>query len=158
MYYQPTLERYIPTRNTMATWIDSEFIEGKRALKVRLAQSRSRVYISFNIWTSISQLLILGIYAHFLALDLTLQHSLLALRVLPEDHSGEGMAEVIKKVMLEYKIVGKWGVYISNNASANDSCCAALVRDLRLGEPITGRRARYFGHIVNLAAKAFIYS
>ena len=59
--------------------------------------------------------------------------------------------------MREWDIVEKWGVCVADNAENNDTACRALVRDLRPGEPEGVRRARCFGHIINLTAKAFIY-
>ena len=51
----------------------------------------------------------------------------------------------------------KWGVCVADNANNNDTYVAALVRSLRPDEESTARRSRCFAHMVNLAAKAFIY-
>ena len=55
-------------------------------------------------------------------------------------------------------MVDKWGVMVADNATNCDSACAALVQQLRPEEDKAGRRVRCFGHILNLAAQAFIYS
>jgi hypothetical protein len=67
------------------------------------------------------------------------------------------MVDIIEAVMHEFGIADKWGVCVADNADNCDTCVAALVTRLRPGEPTTARRSRCFAHIVNLAAKAFIY-
>ncbi|KIW31288.1 uncharacterized protein PV07_02948 [Cladophialophora immunda] len=67
------------------------------------------------------------------------------------------MAEIIEGVMHSYGIAQKWGVCIADNADNCNTCCKTLVASLRPDEPVTARRSRCFGYIVNLAAKAFIY-
>ena len=60
--------------------------------------------------------------------------------------------------MKVYEMVERWGVLIADNATNNDTCCEALVKQLLPDEDCkTARRARCFGHMVNIAAKAFIY-
>ena len=46
---------------------------------------------------------------------------------------------------------------VADNTLNYDLAYAALVKQLRPREDKTGRRARYFGYILNLAAQAFIY-
>ena len=122
-----------------------------------IKEAKLRVHISFDIWTTPTQKPILGICSHFLDSEYKLQHPLLALRFLAGHHTGSAMAEVIEAVMHEFGIADKWGVCIADNADNCDTCCATLVKSLRPEEPVTARRSRCFGHIVSIAAKAFIY-
>ena len=46
---------------------------------------------------------------------------------------------------------------VANHATSCDSACAVLIQQLRPREDKAGRRVRCFGHILNLAAQAFIY-
>ena len=130
----------------------TEFINGQRAVKLMVAQALSRIHISFDIWTLPSALLILGICAHFLSSDLQLKHPLLGLKYLEGSHTGEAIAEVLRRIMEEYEVVDKWGVMVADNATNCDSACAALVQQLRPEEDKAGRRVRCFGYILNLAA------
>lgn len=158
LYIQPSIERYlVESHKTIGNWVIDEFKKGQVALKEVLARAKSRVHISFDIWTAPTGVPILGICGHFLDEQLQLRHPLLALRFLAGHHTGVAMAEVVREVMTEWGIVDKWGVCVSDNADNNDTTCKALVEALRPNEPTTARRARCFGHMVNLAAKAFIY-
>ena len=156
-YIQPTIDRYLPSRNTIRTWVMNEFGEGRDAVRTAISTAKSRVHISFDMWTAPMGTPILGICAHFLNNAYELVHPLLALRFLAGHHTGLVMAEVIEAVMYEFGIVDKWGVCVADNADNNDTCVAALVNKLRPGEDTTARRSRCFAHMVNLAAKAFIY-
>ena len=110
------------------------------------------------MWTTSSNKLILGIYTHFLNNVYKLIHPLLTLHFLAGHYTSLVIAEVIVVVMYEFKIIAKWGVCVADNVDNNDTYVAILVERLRPGEETTTRRSRYFAHIVNLAAKAFIYS
>ena len=157
LYIQPSIDKYLITRNTIGNWIQDEFTKGQKVIQEIISQARSRIHISFDMWTSPPGTPILGICGHFLDHNLRLIHPLLALRYLRGHHTGAAMAEVIEAVMNEYGIADKWGVCVADNADNCDTCIAALVNSLRPGEELTARRSRCFGHIVNLAAKAFIY-
>lgn len=160
LYIQPSLEAYLPkSHNTIKGWVDSEYQKAKEAVKERLADTISRIHLSFDIWTSLSGLPILGICAHFLTPTLQLCHPLLATRQIEGSHTGEGIAEVIAAVVKEFEILpNKLGVYVADNASNCDRACKELVYRLHEGKEDEGsRRSRCLGHIINLAAQAFIY-
>ena len=158
LYIQPSIGGYlVKSHNTVTTWVNDEFNLGKNSLKRTIAQAASNIHLSFDMWTSPSSMPILGVCAHFLTPQLELVHPLLALREVEGSHTGEAMAEIIREIMVQFGIVDKWGVCVADNADNCNTCCRALVRQLRPGEPTKGRRSRCLGHMVNLAAKAFIY-
>ena len=78
---QPSLGRYIPTSHqTIADWVKEDFLEAKIYLNSQLLVAKSQIHLSFDIWTSPACRAILGVCAHFLALNLTLSHALLAIK------------------------------------------------------------------------------
>lgn len=158
LYIQPTIECYlVDSHCTISRWVAEEFKQGQMALIKLMAQAKSRVHLSFDIWTAPTGAPILDICAHFLDEDLQFRYPLLALRFLAGHHTGVAMAEIIESVMAQFEIIDKWGVCVSDNADNNDTTCKALVEALRPNEPTTARRARCSGHEVKQAAKAFIY-
>ena len=158
LYIQPSIGRYLPeSRNTISNWIVDEFQQGQAALRDMISQAKSRVHLSFDIWTSPAQLPILGVCAHFVDSLYQLKHPLLGLKYIEGAHTGSTMAEIVGGLMQEYGIEDRWGVCVTDNAGNNKTCCEALVSRLRPDEDISGRWSRCYGHIVNLAAKAFIY-
>lgn len=65
----------------------AEFDRGKEILKLAFKDALSKVHISFNLWTSLNKLAILGVIAHYLAPNLTAKLLFIALRKLSGNHS-----------------------------------------------------------------------
>lgn len=155
----PSLERYIPhSHSTVVEWVQKDFDEARKSLGAQLASSRSRIHISFDVWTSPACSPILGICGHFLGIDLQLKQALLGVKELEGVHSGENIAEVVCQVIQEWKIQGNVGVFIGDNATNVDAAVESCERILWDDEEERGsRRARCLAHIINLAAKAFLF-
>jgi hypothetical protein len=158
LYLQPSLEPYlIRSHRTISNWVADEFKEAQLAVKSLLAQAKSRIHLSFDIWTSPSAIPILGVCAHFLDSSLQLKHPLLGLKFIEGSHTGEAIAAIIEALIYSFDIEPKLGVFIADNASNCDTACESLVKRLRPNEDENSRRSRCLGHIINLAAQAFIY-
>ncbi|RKK13988.1 hypothetical protein BFJ66_g18189, partial [Fusarium oxysporum f. sp. cepae] len=88
------------------------------------------------------------------------QSRLLALRRVWGAHSGDNQATTIYDIFGEYGIRERIGAGVCDNVSSNDTCLASLYRQLSPAmteEDIRNNRTRCFGHIVNLAARAFLW-
>ena len=156
---QPSLDRYlIKSHHSISKWVKDDYQEARQHLKSLLNQSRSRIHISFDTWTSPNCKAILGICAHFLSPSLHLRHALIGFKEIVGIHDGENLAEYVIKLILELEINDKIGVFIGDNAGNIDTAVEAIVRRLRPSEVsnLGARRSRCLGHIINLAAKAFI--
>jgi hypothetical protein len=86
-----------------------------------------------------------------------MKHPLLGLRYISGPHTGLAIADIVLKLMGEYDIRERWGVLVADNAENNDTACKKIVSEIYPTEGDGARRARCFGHMINLAAKAFIY-
>ena len=124
-------------------------------IKSQLQLSLSRIHFSFDIWTSSACTAIIGICAHFLASDLHLKHALIGLKEIEGAHQGETIAKLVGDLIQWFEVEQNLGVFIGDNASNVDTATTALVRRFRLNST-EGRRSRCCGHIINLAAKAFL--
>jgi hypothetical protein len=91
-------------------------------LKKELSEAHSRILISFDAWTSLSCVAILGAIAHFIDRIGKRRSVVLALRRLQGAHSGENMAEVLLQIFREYGISRRIGFFIGDNAESNDTC------------------------------------
>ena len=60
------LKIFPTSHNTIWQWITSPFIQEKRTIRARIENSRSRVSISFDAWSSDTGFSLLGVVAHFL--------------------------------------------------------------------------------------------
>lgn len=72
-------------------------------------------------------------------------------------HSGENIAVVVSNILEEFAISQKIGFFVTDNATNNDTAVAAICSTLRLKGSPCRRRLRCLGHIVNLAAKSFLF-
>jgi hypothetical protein len=159
----PTLEGYLPGDDALRAWADEEFVVGKSKIKELLKQALSKTHISFDIWTSQYQsYAFLGVVAHFVWRRdgrLRTESVMLGLKRLRESHTGEYVAKILGDLILEYEVdPSKLGVFMADNGSENDPAVyAVLSRFLPDLKDYSGRRGRCLAHIINLAAKDFLY-
>jgi hypothetical protein len=112
------------------------------------------------MWTSPNRYAFLGLHAYYLDASYQVQSRLLALRRVWGAHSGDNQATTIYDIFGEYGIRDRIGAGVCDNVSSNDTCLASLYRQLSPAmaeEDIRNNRTRCFGHIVNLAARAFLW-
>jgi len=100
----------------------------------------------------------LGVAAHFVSLELKNQSCLLALKQMKDSHTGTNIAATLGPILVEYGIVQQLEVFISDKIEVSDVTVRKVLKELRpdIEEPAS-RRACCMGHIINLAAKAFIW-
>ena len=67
------------------------------------------------------------------------------------------MAHSIISAIEEYELRDRLDYFVLDNVSSNDTCVREILRKLRPDLNAKNRRLRCFGHIVNLAAKAFLF-
>ena len=148
----------VKSADTVRGWIMQEFEKQKLEIKKELATARSRIHISSDLWTSPNRLPVVGIVAHYLDKNLKVQNHLIGMRRVSGTHSGENIAEAMIPVLQEMGVVLRLGYFIGDNHDANATCLRAICRRLRpdIKDP-DSRRVRCLGHILNLAAKAFLF-
>src|SRR6266536_588490 len=62
----PYVAQFLPAcRNTVYTYILEHFTIRKQQMKEFLVKSSSKISFSFDLWTSLNHLTLLGILAHF---------------------------------------------------------------------------------------------
>jgi hypothetical protein len=123
-----------------------------------LARAMSKIHISCDLWTSPNGYALCGIAAHFIGHQGRFQSLLLALRRMRDAHSGEQIGEVVISVVREYGIEPqRLGVFVADNAETNDVAWRYALQTLCPLRDASKSRSRCLGHIINLAAKAFIF-
>jgi hypothetical protein len=103
-YLNSNLVKLIPGRKTIRRWVIAEYHRRKRILRRELKHTRSKISISFDLWSSPNSLAVIAINAHFIDQAGTLKTRLLGLREVYGEHTGENQASVILKVFKEYRI------------------------------------------------------
>jgi hypothetical protein len=154
---QPSIERYLPeSHNTMRGWIIKDFEAAQLSVTQQLAIAKSRIHLSFDLWTSPSVFALVGVVAHYLSPELQMRHTLLGIRQIEGSHTGENIAEVVARVITTYEVERRLGIFVTDNAKSNDTAVSHLLQSLDISEPPGSRRGRCLGHIINLAAKSFL--
>ena len=148
---------YIPGADTLRNWIDQEVAESFYQVVDVLQEAKSRIHISFDLWSSPNGYAICGVVAHFIDVAWVNRQVLLALKKMSARHTGEEIAAVIVPVLREYGIANKIGVFVCDNIDSNDRAIHRILDDLDINDYIENRRSRCLGHIINLVAKAFIF-
>jgi len=159
-YLFPPLAKLLPkVADTLRQWVKDAFEVKKEKLRQDMREAHSNISVSFDLWTSPNYLAILGIVAHFISKDGKRRTAVLGLRELMGEHSGENMAEVLLQIFKDYKISGRIGYFMADNASSNDTCIDAVLQALYSNMSVKQRkrrRLRCFGHIINLCTQAFL--
>ena len=109
------------------------------------------------MWTAPLKTAYLAIVSHFV--DLDTQESataLISLRELKGTHGGEAMGQVFLEVIEEYGLKNKIGFFTMDNAGSNDTMLQYIASQIPDFDPII-RRVWCNGHILNLAAQAFLF-
>jgi len=155
----PHLEPWIPKAgNTVKAWILAEFERRQEEIKKQLHSSKSRIHLSFDLWTSPNNIAFVGVVGHFMSSQYKVETVMLGLRRLHGTHSGENIAEAILKVIRKYELSGNQiGWFVLDNASSNDTCVAEILKALNINDTVERRRLRCLGHILNLSARAFFF-
>jgi hypothetical protein len=124
-------------------------------VKRSLVNSRSKINLSFDVWSSPNHRSLLGVVAHWIDEKRTLKTALLALRPL-KGHTGNDMAEALIPIVKLFGIGDKLRAFQMDNATSNDTAMNALAARIPGINPKESR-LRCFSHIVNLVVKALLY-
>ena len=107
--------------DTIRSWILSQHKDQKAILIERLTQSRSRIHLSMDIWTTPSgNRSYLGIVANWCDADFEICNVLIALPPITGQHTGLNIAKLASDVIDTYGIGQKIGYCMLDSASNND--------------------------------------
>jgi hypothetical protein len=160
-FLNPALLSHLPrAAKTIRSWVMGAFRSKKQQLKEDLQQARSRISISFDLWTSPNSYAILGVVAMWIDADGRRQSTVLGLRRLYGEHTGENIGSAILELLGEYDVGGEQiGYFMLDNASSNDAAVEHILRELcpwMTPRQRRHRRLRCLGHIINLCCQAFL--
>ena len=131
----------------------------KRRVIRRIRNSLSKLHFSIDIWSSPTRTNLQAICCHFLdAKTRKVMKACLALAEHPEQYRAEEQADAFLRVLKEYNIPHNHiGAFTSDNHGSNDKMIRILQKTILDLPPVEHARVRCLGHIINLAAHAFIY-
>jgi hypothetical protein len=161
-YFNSRLAAFVPSaRYTVRKWLLDEFKELRTVLKDDILNSRSKVSISFDLWSSPNFLSMIAVCGHFIDNTGKRRHVLLALRRVDGSHTAENIKAIVVSILREYHIdtEDKVGYFMLDNASNCDAAVRLILQELFphwTDKRIKRRRLRCLGHVVNIAAKKFL--
>jgi hypothetical protein len=146
------------SRNTVPKLIEDTFILHQAALQKKLSHALSWIHFSIDMWTAPSRTGYQAIVASFVDEDTRDRATaLLSLREFKGTHGGEAQAQKFLEIIDEYNIEpSQVGFFVMDNAESNDSMLRHLALHILGFDPVQ-RRVRCHGHILNLAAQAFLF-
>ena len=130
------------------------------AIRDALAAANSKIHLICDAWTSPNGYAVWGVQASFLDNQYRKQELLIGLERLRKDHKGNTLALATLNVAEFFGILKKLGYLVMDNASSNDTLVETIESEMEeraVQWNAEQHRIRCFGHIVNLAAAAFIY-
>ncbi|KAL5811129.1 hypothetical protein ACOSQ3_027865 [Xanthoceras sorbifolium] len=148
----PTFE--VPSRRTIVRDLYKLYIDEKAILKKRLRESKVRVSLTTDTWTSIQNINYMVVTAHFIDSDWQLQKRILSFTQIG-DHKGDSIGRSIENILLEWGIERVFTITV-DNATANTTAVQYLIRKLNSwhvdGTVLGGRflHVRCCAHILNL--------
>ncbi|TVY62384.1 putative AC transposase [Fusarium oxysporum f. sp. cubense] len=138
-----------------------QYEDQKEKVKQRIQSAKPRIHISCDLWTSPNSLAILGVVGHYVTEDGQLEHHILALKDIDSTHDGSHLVAAILEVVDKWGFASKLGYFVMDNAGNNDkimrSLSLGLLRRYDIQYNPKVHRLRCQGHIINLAAKAFLF-
>ena len=148
----------VKSGDSIRNWLEDEFIQAQVVIRDEvIAKARSKIHISCDLWSAPNGYAMCGVAAHFVGHSGRVQHVLLALRRMRAAHGGREMAEVMIGVLKDYGIRRRLGVFVADNLETNDVAWKGVINELHPGRDPKASRSRCLGHIINLAAKAFLF-
>ena len=160
-FLSPTLMNHLPkAARTIRSWIMTTFTSKKQQLMEDLHQARSRVSISFDLWTSPNPYAILGVVAMWIDATGKRRSTVLGMRRVYGEHTGENVGSIVIELLKEYNIGDDLiGYFMLDNASSNDTAVELILKELcpwMSSKQRRHRRLRCLGHIINLCCQAFL--
>ena len=121
-------------------------------MKEMLRQSKSNIYLSFDLWTSKNNMIFLAVVSHFIDHNENSRIIMLVIRRIYDSYFDENMTQEMIVIIRDYNIARRLEYFVLNNAEFNNICVDAILKAVRFNLEKKARRLRCLGHIMNLAA------
>ena len=154
----PRLETVIPqSPSTVHDWIVDAYKEAKPKVVRSIANSASKLTISFDRWKANNDALdLLRVVVHYLGDNNKLHNVVLTICDSLGSHTGANIADNLFDILKDYQIHScQIAYFAADNASNNNTALAALTE--RVNIDLIASRLRCAGHIFNLVCTAIIF-
>jgi hypothetical protein len=137
-------------------YIASTYDHALAAVETELQQARTRINLSFDLWTSPGRRLsLLGVVAHYIDRSNSPQSILLAMPRMKGSHTAASLSIQLTRLIQHFSLETRFGYAITDNASENHACMKLLATQLRINAE--DRHVLCMGHIINLVAHEVLF-
>ena len=155
------IKKLLKLANTMRSDVMKCFEVAKITIKKNLNAARSKIHLSFDLWTSPNYKAMVAIVGHWTSPEFKVETALLAMKEITEAHKGEFIAPVLYEVVKEFSIEDRLGYFMADNAINNDTALRFLDNAIRdeggVGFDVEECQLRCLGHILNLTVKVLLF-
>jgi hypothetical protein len=156
MYCNPRCRAALPSRQSLKNYITSAYRHALTAVEVELCLARTKINLSFDLWTSPNRRLsLLGVVVHYLNHRYEPRAVLLALPRMHSSHNAVNLSIQLAAILDHFKLRQSFGYAITDNASENRACLKLLADEL--GFDAAKRHVLCMGHIINLVAHKVLF-
>jgi hypothetical protein len=156
IYCEPRLQRTIPSRRSLARYIEKAYADAHAKVVFDLQGAITRVNLSFDLWTSPGRRLsLLGVVAHYLNAEQQPRNVLLALPRMHGSHTAANIAKALRLLCTRFDLQTRIGNLVTDNASENHACLEILGTEYFFDA--SERHILCMGHIINLTAQQVLF-
>ena len=155
----PDAERNTPrSGTTIRAHLNSLFTKNLKIIQRKLTKSRSKINLCFDLWTAAANGdSYLAVSGSWISTSFEFQQVAIALKHVPEEHTGVNLAKVLADVARDFKIEDRMGCFVldgaTNNDTATDFVSASTEHRIFRGSE---RRLRCIAHIINITLKTLL--
>jgi hypothetical protein len=127
LFLNSGINTWLPKEHhTIQTWTMRAYEAEKQHVQQALQSAQSKIHFTVDLWTSTNSKALLGIIGHYFADNGDHCQSVLALRELDGQHTGENQSQLIMEIIEEYGIASKVGYFMMDNAENNETMMRSL--------------------------------
>ncbi|KAM0692508.1 hypothetical protein Q7P36_007062 [Cladosporium allicinum] len=143
-------------RTTLKRYLSTAYEHALPVVKAELASARTKINLSFDLWTSPNRRLsLLGVVAHYLDRRFTPRSILLGLPRMTGSHTAASLSKQLVSILDFYDLRKSFGYAVTDNASENRACLEIMAKEL--GFSAAQRHVRCMGHVINLVAQKVLF-
>ena len=121
-YLNSNVDQWLPSAHkTVRTQVMRQFEIEKEKVKSQLQNAKTKIHLSLDIWTSLSNKLIFGIMAYYISNSRALEKVVLTMKEIEGSHKGKNLALVLIDVICNQEIAATLSYIVIDNASNNDT-------------------------------------
>lgn len=107
----------MPTRKTITSLLEKKYEDAKLTLMKQIADSKSRISITTDCWSSLNAESFITITGHFIDSSWKLQSVVLGTRYLEDAHTGVNLARIMDEILGEFTTAQNTFICVHDNAA-----------------------------------------